>query len=578
MPNQTEVFTVRPTFNQIRSCLPAGATHTVLRLMPFGPRAPARFRTLQQNIYAVLSPGLTALERAEALLVLWSLHDRPMPDVPDALSLVIEVARRVFDTAFTFQTAQILVVAEFNDRDVYVEVANGDGIAVGLPLLTDRRGGPIRPDGRVPQLQTLGVAIRELGGRTAAELAAMCEREREAAIWLLRLFLVYGHASETSEVAAANKRFFDQVGRPLWEAMASAGFPPDVDVYRYGQPAIHQMQTALDAAAAPRSTDVASARGDGRLPRADIVPDARVDAADVCSGLMHLVIREPIPPTRDRDDREAMEPYERLLRPMPLARLPTVERLGQCRTQLLEEFPWAENVINGVFEELCAKRLLGALVLSFGPILLNGPSGSGKTRLARRLGEVLDLPVHALNLGGATDAMSILGTNRGWGTAQPSPLLRPLLSGRATTLMILDEVDKPGNLSRNSPPVESALLPLLEPEEARRWRDGYLQVECDLRCFQWVMTSNNTTWMSSAFKSRVRIYQVRRPTSVEVRGVIGFAVRDLEVEWGLPSGSFAGVPIASLLPAGISSLRGLRKAISRLVAAWVNVEGCGPRH
>jgi len=293
---------------------------------------------------------------------------------------------------------------------------------------------------------------------------------------------------------------------------------------------------------------------------------------------MHLVIREPFPPPRDNDDKAEIKPYERLRRPMRLAQLPTVARLDQCRAALLTEFPWAANVIDAIFDELRARKLMGGRMLGFSPILLKGPAGSGKTRLARRLGEVLGLPTHTLSLGGSTDAMAILGTNRGWGTGQPSPLLRPLLGGRATTLVVLDEVDKSGDLTRNSRPVESALLPLLEPEEARRWRDGFLQVECDLRCLQWVMTCNDITWLSSAFRSRVRIHEVRQPTSAELQGVIDFAVRDLEVEWGLPAGAFVGVPVARMLPGRISSLRDLRKAVSRVVTAWVSDAARGARH
>jgi hypothetical protein len=578
MSSEGEVFSERPTFRQIRGCLPPDAKHSVLRLMPFNSRAPAIYRVLQQGIYETLAPNRSDLDKAEALLSLWSLYDRHMSDVPDSLALVIEVARRVFDTAFTFQAAEILVVAELNHQDMYVEQSNGYGIAVGLPVITDRKGGPLLPEGAVPRLHALGVAISELTSRTPENLAAMCELERVAGIWLLRLFLVYGQASKTSDTAASNKRFFDQLGRALWQAMASTEFKPNVDGHLYGRPAIVRMQTALDAAAALRSDTLIPEGRDFRSTDPDTPVSALTHRAGFPSGLLHLVIREPFPPTRDRDDRAAMEPYMRLLEPMTLARLPTVEQLDQSRAKLLEEFPWACNAIEGVFDELCARKMLGAVVLSFGPILLNGPSGSGKTRLARRLAEVLELPTHALNLGGANDAMGILSTNRGWGTAQPSPLLRPLLSGRATTVVILDEVDKPGNLARNSPPIESALLPLLEPEEARRWRDGFLQVECDLRCLLWIMTSNETTWLSSAIKSRVRIYQIRRPTSVEVRSVIGFAVRDLETEWGLPAGSFADAPISALLPGGITSLRELRRAIGRVVGAWARADGQAPRH
>ncbi|HEY6087416.1 MAG TPA: hypothetical protein VIV84_06750 [Burkholderiaceae bacterium] len=92
------------------------------------------------------------------------------------------------------------------------------------------------------------------------------------------------------------------------------------------------------------------------------------------------------------------------------------------------------------------------------------------------------------------------------------------------------------------------------------------------------MTCNDVTWLSSAFRSRVRIHEVRQPTSAELQGVINFAVRDLKVEWGLPAGAFVGVPVARMLPGRISSLRELRKAVSRAVTAWVNEVARGARH
>ena len=121
MPTTTEVRSSRPPFSVIRSCLPAGARHSVLRLMPLGRRAPALYLELQAHIYAVLAPGLSALERADALSSFWSMYDRGMPSVPDAESLFVEVAQHVCDTAFTFRAAEVLIVAELNGNDIYLE-------------------------------------------------------------------------------------------------------------------------------------------------------------------------------------------------------------------------------------------------------------------------------------------------------------------------------------------------------------------------------------------------------------------------------------------------------------------------
>lgn len=42
-----------------------------------------------------------------------------------------------------------------------------------------------------------------------------------------------------------------------------------------------------------------------------------------------------------------------------------------------------------------------------------------------------------------------------------------------------------------------------------------------------------TTWLTSAFRSRVLIAEVRRPTQSELRGAVEYVVRDLEREWGV---------------------------------------------
>jgi len=46
--------------------------------------------------------------------------------------------------------------------------------------------------------------------------------------------------------------------------------------------------------------------------------------------------------------------------------------------------------------------------------------------------------------------------------------------------VLLDEIDKVGASSRNSVPPTVALLNLLEPENAKRWYDTFLQTTCDV--------------------------------------------------------------------------------------------------
>jgi len=557
------------TFKQVRACLPVETTHTVLRLMPLRAGAPPDYLMLQEHVCAVLAPGLTATERAVALVSFSLQFDRYLVGVPDPHALLVEVANLVCATAYSFQAAEVLTMAELNRRDIYVEEHAEVHTAMGLPLLrSGRRGHLVADHGEIAGLQPLGDAMARLSGLSRRELGAMPHAERRAAIRLLRLYAIYGGGSKEVAGPELREHSFKHAGLAIWRSLVK-GLAPTDDPDIYGLPAIQRIQRAVGASASAKRLARASFQ---KAPDEESATDDAREVA-VVAGPVHLVVKDPFPPPRESEDRAVLSAHSRLQKPMPLALLPTVEELEVQRTQLLNEFAWADNAIDAIFHELCARKRMGGLVLGFKPVMLKGPTGSGKTRLARRLGEVLNIRTHTLNAGGLTDSMSIVGTSRGWSTGQPSPLLWPLLHGNATALVVLDDVDKAADLTRNSPPLQNALLSLFDQEEARRWRDSFLQVECDLSPLLWVLTCNDITWLSAALRSRLNIHEIRRPTRSELYGVVDLAVRDLESEWRLPSGVLKGAAIAELLPARMSSLRDLKKGIASAVSMWIEATG-----
>jgi hypothetical protein len=557
----------RFTFKQVRACLPTDPKHAVLRLMPMGTRAPVHYRLLQAHVYATCAPGLTPLERADELLALWCQYDRHFADVPQPEALLVEIADHVVDMAFTFQAAEVSVVAGLNRDGVRVEENVELNDLTGLPVLVSEKNEPLAASSFQLKkcLNKLDKPMAHLGGLTDAELSRLPDAERRSALRLLRLFLLYGGENGPLPGPLLRQHFFETQGLGLWRALAK--FAKDGrDAYVYGKPGLTRMRRAVHSAAL-----------NYRAQRANRAPDIAVDmvvapvpTAPETDDRMHVVVRDPFPTTGDRDEKQTLQAFERLREPRPLALLPGIEVLDESRAQLLKEFPWAASAIDTIFFELRARRLMGGLVLGFRPLLLRGPAGSGKTRLARRLGEVLGVATHTLNAAGMADSSSITGTARGWSTGQPSPLLRALLGESATALVVLDEIDKAADLTRNSPPVQSALLPLLDREEARRWRDNYLQVECDLSCLIWVLTCNDVTWMSAALRSRLNIIDMRRPSRSELYSVVDCAVMDLEAEWRLPPGVLKGMPISALLPRRLSSLRDLQRGVARAASLWIN--------
>ena len=574
----------RPSRRQILAAVPTRFSHPMLRLMPYGALAPSEFDDLQTLAYWAVDKRRTVGQRADALASMCALYDHDFLEMPRRWQLIEEIAQHNWALDRCFQVAEILFLARLDMASARIEEEKIAGMVVGIPTIRSSKAEQSQEDRALHfALHVLSEAVAHMSAKSRGELARLPEPARLAAIRLLRLYSVLGrHNVKPAELPAARLRVFRSTAKSLWNALAKVALLPSHEPALYGEAAINRIDHALagEAEHAARSNTAgagSSAAGDARR----FGPPAGHDAAlppTPGSALMHVVIKGVIVQPTDSADRDFLKPYAILQRPLPLAALPPLETLSRMQIQLHQEFPWAANAIEAVFGQLRARRQFGSMRLAFTPLLLCGPPGTGKTRLARRLGEVFKLQTMVLKLGGAIDAMSILGTNRGWSTGQPSPLLRPLLKGTASALIILDELDKPANGTKNSPPIESALLGLLEPEDARHWLDGYLQTECDLSGMLYIATCNQTTWMPGALKSRFRMVDVRAPTMPELRSVAPFAARDIEAEWGLASGALEGVPFEQLLPPRMTSLRQLRRAMQSAVARWLDAPSQRIRH
>jgi hypothetical protein len=530
--------------------------HLFLKLMPFSWHAPEHFVDLQVHTYHALRSDQTPPGRTAAVMEIAALYDIACSDMPRK-EFLVEVAAQALERGFTFQTAELLVWAQLSSEDVLIDEWRADPSGPGVPKLVPEKPGRI-----LGALATMKAAFERLELLSAGDQQALAATEALAAIRLLRLYSRYHRPDETHE-AQARFRFFQERAEPIWRGLILFGFGSD-------SAGMHGTEAAMALSALLRN------KVDEEETSAHPAPAPEPIAAP--RQPMHLVVSEPFPAGRDDADRNLLKEFAVLRVPMPVALLPDISELDRQRAQLTDEFPWCTNVVDAVFDELLLRRRAGALKLFFPPILLTGPAGSGKTRLARRLAEVLGIRCHSLSLAGATDSMQILGTARGWSSGQPSPLLRPLLKGCATALVALDEVDKAADSTRTSPAVENALLSLLEPEECRRWRDVFLQTECNLSTLMFVLTCNSSLWLSTALRSRLREHQVRRPTLAELMRVAKFVIADLERDLDLPAGTFSGIPIEKLLPPGMSSLRDLRKAVGAAMRHWMSQPAQAIRH
>lgn len=560
----------------VQNGLPANIQHTFLRLMPFGSNAPDEYRQLELLVYESLSKDRSASDRVQSLHALSVFFRNNNINIPDSSKLTEEIAEIVWTESSSFEAAEILLKAQLDTADLYIHEVKLQGEIAGVPTIIGKsRGRMERPPALVIAIEYLAQAVAKLSEQSSEDLSGLPEAERCAAIRLLRIYATHAFPKSSADVIQPLRRnYLQNTILPVWNALRSSGFLKDVNPGIYSDPAINRIVHAL--------SDQSNSKSYAGLqsPASDAKKELNSSSipAKGPSEPWHQVIKDSFPLARDDTDRDLLKRYEILRGPMLLALLPNPIELETCERGLLHEFPWATDATGAVFEDLRIRQKFGSQILKFSPLLLVGPPGAGKTRLARRIGEVLGLNTMILKLGGSTDSMALTGTSRGWSTGQPSSLLLPLLKGTASALVILDEVDKAGDLTRNSPPVQNVLLGLLELEDARRWRDGFLQVECDLSSLLFILTANDTTWLSNSLKSRIRIIEVGQPAEKQMLGIVPYILRDLESEWGIPEESLLGADIDSLLPKRIHSIRELRRFVKVAISQWMDLSVQSLKH
>ena len=154
------------------------------------------------------------------------------------------------------------------------------------------------------------------------------------------------------------------------------------------------------------------------------------------------------------------------------------------------------------------------------PILLVGDPGVGKTLFARRFAAAMGTRCEVYSAAAAEEAFQLVGTDTGWSNTGPG-LLYTMLARHdsAAPILVIDEVDKVrSNGYRNSP--VNALLDLLEPESACRWKDTGMQLTCDASRVIVLATANDARCVSAPLLSRCTVFDIPPPTPAQRRLIV----------------------------------------------------------
>lgn len=230
---------------------------------------------------------------------------------------------------------------------------------------------------------------------------------------------------------------------------------------------------------------------------------------------------------RTPSGQRVAQEYEWITKPLPLTTI-TVD-VPALRQRLIQRYPHAAKLIDRLLMD--AMRSDGQGIHWTPTVILGGP-GSGKSSLLRDLLDGLGLGYTEASVAGATDS-HILGVSRGWSTGMPSMIVEAMRRhSRANVVMVLNEIDKITQDNKNGD-LMSALLPVLEPRESKRWQEPYLCTEMDISRVSWLCTANDLKGIPAPLRSRVRVLRMPEPEVEHLRAYASVIIEEMANELGV---------------------------------------------
>ena len=138
-------------------------------------------------------------------------------------------------------------------------------------------------------------------------------------------------------------------------------------------------------------------------------------------------------------------------------------------------------------------------------LCLTGGAGIGKTSLVLSIAEALGRKFEKISISGINSGFELNGLSKSYTSAMPGRIIKALAKLRCDNpVILLDEIDKVSENKTNGD-IQGILLEILDPDDNKRFRDEYLEIEYDLSNIMFIATANYLKKISKPLLSRMEV-------------------------------------------------------------------------
>ena len=190
--------------------------------------------------------------------------------------------------------------------------------------------------------------------------------------------------------------------------------------------------------------------------------------------------------------------------------------------ELKERFPNFSDVIDYLKGSVSLSLLKENTGFYFEPIVLLGSPGLGKTAFSKALGKALSIRSEVWAVSQFNQGFTLSGLDMGWASGKPGKIMTCMAKNNiANPIILLDELDKtPSGIGNGAAGVDSILLQLFEKETSSEFIDEAMDVPVNASLINWICTANDISEISGPLLSRLKIFNIKKPTSRQMPAII----------------------------------------------------------